>query len=576
MTLTEEQHTRLMQALAATDPLYDAHERMLSVPLDRHLCHTTLTDGMVHDTRASLQYAVALFDSAESWRIERACAVVRRALELQDRSADSSTRGMWPWCSEEPLASAPRRSWSWADFCGIELVQIALDHHATLPLDLARGVDDAIRLAAESTQARSSSADDESIAIMGTYVQLVAAERYSLPGLWDHAYARLTGIFERTLDQCGTLTAGNSPPCTLMALEEIGRMYRDVQNPEARLLAQGLHRVLWEEIALHFHPPSRQWAGPHGRSLHSLIETDTLSLLWRGLNGRVRWSREASDPAINEHRLWLMCPTDLPHLFDVLDQPRTIVRTYTRGAPSVVGTTHLAPDFALGSLNVGSLCNQRRPLLAHWGSPGAASYFRVRMLRDGHDLAAALLYCVQREGSVLGAVNLAVDGGQRCIRPGVWFAGAGFRARDLRVRFEIGGASGQCVQSAPADLSSPVVLNTGSVALGLSVSVARFGEYLARWEAGRSVEEGTSWLDVVLYSGDEREFRLGERAEAAVGFAVRIGGSGTPLVDAQTVDGRLAMSWQGLSLSIPTRPAVASELTAAFEEVRSAEWGVRS
>lgn len=48
-----------------------------------------------------------------------------------------------------------------------------------------------------------------------------------------------------------------------------------------RPLIEELYHLVWEDIALHFHAPSRQWAGPHSRCYSTLLKPATLSLLAR-------------------------------------------------------------------------------------------------------------------------------------------------------------------------------------------------------------------------------------------------------------------------------------------------------
>ena len=122
------------------------------------------------------------------------------------------------------------------------------------------------------------------------------------------------------------------------------------------------------------------------------------------------------------------------------------------GFPNTVGTTYLHPQFALGSINRGDLWNQRRPLIAHFGTAAAPGYLQLRFLKNDYDFSSAILHGTQREGLVVGAVNLITNGGDTHISLDKVKA-AKIRARDLRLRFELGGPAAKNAAShiAPPD-----------------------------------------------------------------------------------------------------------------------------
>lgn len=221
---------------------------------------------------------------------------------------------------------------------------------------------------------------------MGTYVTLVAAEFYAWPDLQEYALARLRRFHEHTM-RTGSFNEYNSPTYTIVALTELGRMRLHVRDGEARKLVEELYRLAWKDMAAHFHPPTRQWAGPHSRSYSTLLGNRVLALVQHGTEGRVEFA--VDEPSLAECRLPLPCPRDVEPFFAKLDAPRDLVKTYQQGEPPVVGSTHLEPAFALGSVNRGDLWNQRRALVAYWGAADMPSCLHLRFLRNGYDLADA-------------------------------------------------------------------------------------------------------------------------------------------------------------------------------------------
>ena len=560
LVLDAAQKARLNRALAPMHADYDPAAHMLREPLHSPGYHTTLTGGTVHSTRSALGYAVALLDTGDEPLRQRACEILSTVTALQDTDPSSKTYGIWSWFLEEPLARMSPPDWNWADFCGVQLLQVALDHRARLPPDLASRVDASIRHAARSIERRNITPSYTNIALMGTYVTFVAAELYGWPDLKDYAAQRLRRFYDYTREQ-GAFSEYNSPTYSAVALEELGRMRLHIQDPAARPLIDELYRLVWEDIARHFHAPSRQWAGPHSRCYSTLLKPSTLALIQRASGGALAWG--VDEPSISEQRLPLPCPTDLLPLFQKLDAPREVVKTYLKATPPVIGTTWLEPAFTLCSASRGECWNQRRGIVAYWGTPAAPAYLQVRFLRDDYDFADAQLFTAQRRGDLLAAVNFGTDGGNTHIGLDRIKNGR-FRAKDLRLRFEFGGSAAAQRPPVPAAREGVATVRFGGLSVALVAPACVFGDLAPRWSSGQDQEH--AWLDLVLYAGDERGFDLTQFPAAALGFALRLTAAGEappPRVAQTLADGRLTLTWDTLRLSVPVRPDKVSSLQRA-------------
>lgn len=559
LVLTPAQKERLGRALAPMHADYDPDAHMLLEPLHSPGYHTTLKSGRVHSTRQALGYAVALLDTGEEPLRLRACDVLAAVLDLQDVDPKNKTYGIWPWFLEEPLAKMSPPDWNWADFCGVQLLQVALDHRHRLPEALARRVDDAIRHAARSIERRNVTPSYTNIAIMGTYVTFVAAELYGWSDLKAYAAQRLQRFYDYTQEQ-GAFTEYNSPTYTVVAIAELGRMRLHLQDPDARRLVDALYRQAWEDVARHFHAPSRQWTGPHSRCYGTLLGVATLATLQRACGGALGW--DIDKPAIDEARLPLPCPPDFIPLFQRLDAPREVSKTYLKATPPVLGTTWLAPAFALGSISRGDFWNQRRGLVAYWGTPAEPAYLHARVLHDGYDFVDAQLFTTQRRGDVLAAVAFATDAGDT--HPNFDRLKAGrFSAQDLRLRLEFGGSAAAQKPPLPAALDAASVSTFGALRVHVAAPACAFGDSAPTWEHGQDKEH--AWLDLVLYSGEKKAFDLTAFERAAIGLALRLTTDDAmpPPATAAFADGRLALAWCGLTLSVPARPGPASDLQRA-------------
>jgi hypothetical protein len=587
---TQIRRQAFLRALEKEDQNYDPGERMLRTPYSSPGYHTTLTGGFVHGTRNTLDYAVALLDCGDPDRLPRAEQILRRVIALQDQDPNSRTYGIWSWFLEEPLEKMSPPDWNWADFCGTQLLQVALDHQNRLPADLQRLVQDSILHAARSIQRRNVGPGYTNIALMGTYVTLVAGERFNVPDLLDYGKQRLRRFYEYTKDK-GSFTEYNSPTYTMVAIEEISRMMQHVRDAEAQRLLRELNELAWRHVARRFHPPTKQWAGPHSRAYSTLLGPSTLAALQRATGGKVLFLPESEAwESLDAHRVDLKCPSELYSHFTKLEVPREEIEIFEknpRAEHDIVGTTYLHPQFALGSVNIGDFWNQRHPVIAYWDTPAGPAALRLRCLHDDYDYASASIFTVQNKGDILGAVLFATDRGDTHISLDK-IPNATITAKDLRLRLQFEGALRDLKLPAVATaekmkMREPIRFSCGPTEGVFCIHDAECDGLPVRVETGRDAE--SAWIDLVLYRGPGREFNFSKIKEAAIVFTLSVVPStasfGTPTTSvyssiaadlaagAGITSPRQVWSWQrtnqsALSLTIPVKPLPTTpQITAA-------------
>ncbi len=520
---TEVRRQAFLGALEKQDQNYDAGAQMLRTPYSSPGYHTTLKDGFVHGTRNSLDYAVALLDSGDAERLQRAEQVLSRVIALQDQDPNSRTYGIWSWFLEEPLDKMSPPDWNWADFCGTQLLQVAIDHTDRLSEDLRSKVKDSILHAARSIVRRNVGPSYTNIALMGTYVTLVAGERFSVFDLADYGRRRLRRFYDYTREK-GSLTEYNSPTYTMVAIEEISRMIQHVRDSESQRLLKELNTRAWRHVARRFHPATRQWAGPHSRCYSTLLRPGTLAAFQQASGGKLQFLSEAEAwESLDAHRLKLDCPPELFHYFTALAVPRTETETFDITLATehdVIGTTYLHPDFTLASVNIGDLWNQRRPLLAYWITPSGPAALRLRFLHDDYDYSSASLFAVQDRTEILGAVLFTTDRGDTHISLDK-IQNATIPARDLRLRLQFEGAVSDLMLPERLRLNEPIRLVCGSIQSTYCLHGIEFTGLRPTLETGR--DTGQAWIDLVLYRGPARSFDFSRIAEAALVFSLSLG-----------------------------------------------------
>jgi len=600
---SEVQRQAFVRALAREDAKYDPAQQMLQAEFSSPGYHSTLAGGTVHRTRESLEYAVALLDSGAPERLERAEAILRRVIALQDQDPNSKTYGIWPWFLEEPLDKMAPPDWNWADFCGTQLLQVAIDHLDRLPADLQQKVKGSILHAARSIQRRDVDPSYTNIALMGTYVTLVAGERFDVRELRDYGRQRLRRFFDYTQEK-GSFTEYNSPTYTVVAIEEISRMLRHVRDEESRELLGWLNNFAWRHVACRFHEPTRQWAGPHSRCYSTLLRPATLAFLQRALgedfklappprsdaSGDLFLPEAQAWESLDAHRIAAVCPVDLRSGFQAHLTSSEVIEVFVRNPRAehdIIGTTYLHPEFTLGSVNIGDLWNQRRPVVGYWRTPGGPAAVRLRLLHDDYDYASASIFTVQEQADILGAVLFATDRGDTHISLDK-IANATIRARDLRLRLDFEGAVGGLALTGELELGEPIRFTSGLVEGTFCIPAAEFAGLPVRFETRR--ESGATWIDLVLYHGPERPFDFTRIAEAAIVFTLSMAPKGTApenaglsvygsIASELTVAGidspRRTWSFQRsnnptLALTIPTKPLPTREQKTACS-AKSAE-----
>jgi len=556
-----EQRNAFAKALKSRDAGYDPAENMIRKPYSSPGYHTTLKGGQVHPTRDSLQYAVALLDSGDNKRLQRAQNILRRVIALQDQDPKSKTYGIWSWFMEEPLDKMAPPDWNWADFCGTQLLQVAIDHADRLPEDLQQKVKTSIIHAANSIKRRNVGPGYTNIALMGAYVTLTAGDLFDNADLLEYGRSRLRRFWEYT-NTHGSFSEYNSPTYTAVAINEITRMLRHVKDPDSRDLIQNLNRFAWRHLARHFHPPTRQWSGPHSRCYATLLRTSSLAFIQRATAGKLDFVSESKAyESLDAHRLKAQCPQDLLHYFTDLPAPRTEIETFNKAGAAphdIIGTTYLHPDFTLGSVNIADLWNQRRPLLAYWKTDHGVAAMRLRCLHDDYDYSSATIFTVQDKGNLLGAVVFATDRGDTHISLDR-LKNATITAKDLRLRLQLEGAIDNTIFAAhsPDTFDRPFTIKSAPINIEFNILHAVFDDYPITNQLSRDAK--TANIDIILHATQQKQINFENIDQAAIIFTLSLNSqskSVTPNNQSSIINNQseATASWRNLSLTVPTKP----------------------
>lgn len=497
----------LRAALAQADHSFDAAHAMLRRQLDQtYRIHTTLRGVVAHPTRESLAYALLLLETGDRARRERAQKVIEAVIAAQDTDRPSRTFGLWGYYLEEPPRKMSPPDFNWADFNGATLALILHRHHKVLPAPLLDLIRASLERACDSIQRRNVAMTYTNIAVQGTFVTLAAAELLPSASLQEYASNRLRRLAEEH-EKSGSFAEFNSPTYMRVTIENLTRLRMVVKNPEALERAAHLEDRAWLHLVRHWHPPTRQLAGPMSRCYSTLLGRP----LWmqKAANNRLQFvppekittGDGGGDVAMHDFR----CPERYIPLWLKVGEPREHREVFIPSSAPVCGTTWVESRFTLGSANRLDFWEQRRPLIAYWGTPDQPRYMRLRFLKDDHDFASALFFGVQQRGFAIGAVAFRSPGGDR--HPSLDPIQDGrLAARYLALRFEFHPEVG---------FGNPI--RSGDVAVEFRIAGGRFGK--------RSVEvvREPGFTDLVLLQSREPvEVIWSKLDEAFVAFAVGI------------------------------------------------------
>ena len=574
--LTDQQIAVVLKESGKTDKLYDPGLHLVWVNASPHYHSDILKETKMHGIKPSLKYALDLLDSRKPEFQETAFDILRAVISLQDQNPGSQTCGVWPYYLEEPLAT--KRSpadRNWADFCAVPLINIIINHKELLPDDLKEKTRNALLLAARAIKIRDVHPDYTNISLMGLYVCYITADMYNNADLMTYARQRLKAFYDCTLLNKGFIEY-NSPSYFKLSLDEVLRLKERVINKDDHAMLDSIYNTGWNIIARHYHQPSAQWSGPHGRCYTPLLSSETYNWLYDASDGKISpdtptpYSKDKS-PVLN-HRI----PEYLIRYFTNPAFPRMEIDTFIHGSQNIelnplvsyqesdrgvkivtkeiIGKSYLTKDFVLSSASQSCLWNQRRPLIAYWGDEKKPVYMQVRFLHNLYDYAAANIFCSQDSTSVLGAINFTTNGGDRHVTIDV-IRNATIKATDLRLRFEFGGDISSITFNAPDIQRHSVSGKSGKIHFKIALPYVKFNGYKGSWSTGG--DDKTKWIDFVIYNGPELEFNFEKIDEAVIGFLLSVKtfeAKSNKSVKFSKTDGFLNLGWGNLQIKAALKP----------------------
>lgn len=513
---------------------YDPDARLLAVEHSgESSLHVGTDSSVVHPTRSSLAYAVALLDLGDVEYRDRGLDVIDAVLELQSTDPGSEYYGNWPYYPEEPQAQMPHPDFNWAAFLGRELVSVLEDHSDSVPPVLLDRTEEALGHAARCIRDRTVRPGYTNISMMSTFVSLQAGDVLDDPDLLEYGRERLRRVVGYTLYHDG-FTEYNSPTYTTVTLSEIGRMVRYFRDPSDLELARTLNDYAWRSLAEHYHAPTRQLAGPlsrcyedhQGPFVPSLVHVGTDGE--RGLEDSEELTFRGEVPYANLAwpKLVIDCPETYGDGFLQPPEPVFIRDEFFRGYQGATGSggaarearTYLTSEYALGSFTMTNVPSTRRVAHVYWGTAPDPCYGRVRCLHDGEDFSSSMLAASQYANHLVGVASFVTDHGDTHVVDSI--EDGTIEAEELTLRFEFDGTPDAIDVSQPDSDRFVVTGGDSSVRVDLRLLESAFGSTEVGVTTGRDGDLHA--VEVSLYEGDPTSIRLPDLDQAAVAFGLGV------------------------------------------------------
>lgn len=548
--LNEMEKQLFAQITERTDRVYDESACMITEWRGKNGYHSRLEDCLVHVVVGSMEYAYDLMCRDQAGDFERAEAILRTVLSLQDQNPQSATYGIWPYFLEESLDEMNPPDWNMADFNGKRICQMLQDYEDRISAELLPAMKKSLECACEAIKRRNVGPGYSNISVMGAYVTMAAGEYLGNEDLCRYALERMERLYRFNMEH-GALQEYNSPSYTWIVLGDLAAVQTYIRNQEFSAMAEELNRLVWRCLAEHYHYRTKQWAGPHSR-LYGMMEDDQILMqIQRALDYRIQLV-DLNKEGLADHlprtffAVRSCCPAEFVTFFTGETKQRSGYVRYLRAEDEReedIAASYLTQDCTLGTFHKAMFWNQRRSHISYFETEQGAVYCCMRCLHDFYDYSSAFHITAQDRNRSLTVFGFVTDGGDT--HPDLDKVKNGkICARDLRVRLELGGAvSGVTVRQSGQE----AYIGIGACTLHVSVPCAVLGTKKAVLkvteeighvnETGDHREEGTvKCVDVVLYEGEERDldFTAMDQCFGVIGFEILQPGEeswGEPEVD---------------------------------------------
>jgi hypothetical protein len=306
-------------------------------------------NGVFHESRQGAALAQRLVANGTPQDLALAEKVLEVVLRCQELHPDDPHYGNFYWMLEDRVVFDLNA----VEFNLERLIPMMLQHSERLPEGLRPRILQAIRLGLAEIERLNVLAVYSNITLLDILNTCLGGELLDDPRIAQRGYRKLVEWMQLTAAN-GTPYEFNSPTYTHVDIRALHILATLTRDEATRVRARAAAERLGLSVALHLHPATQRWAGPHGRAYQPSIACETppeIELL-------KNWIEDGAVPA------WTMeAVTERPAEMQV-DETSFQLRKMTQ-------TTFHSHSYALGTASC-ELSGQSNVLMAHYLRPREA------------------------------------------------------------------------------------------------------------------------------------------------------------------------------------------------------------
>ena len=302
----------------------------------------------LHTPRDSLWHALGLLYEGDAATAERIIAAV---LAMQERREDDPHHGNFRWWHEDPVVIDLNA----VEFMLEGLTHILLRFADRLSEGTRRAVFDAMRLGFDEIDRLDVHWTYTNIYLLDVHNSVLGGNIIGDAAVVERGVRRLRAWADRTRAD-GVPNEFNSATYSAVQINALAAIAQFAGDTSVRDLAREMERLLWRDVAAHFHARTRQLAGPHSRAYRRDVvgAPDFLKvLLYRVLGDHSLLDETPYYHGSGREGDTLVALTEYHCPSDAIETMRTeATRELRQTAPRHTSlVTYMTPEFALGTMS---------------------------------------------------------------------------------------------------------------------------------------------------------------------------------------------------------------------------------
>lgn len=313
-----------------------------------NLFRKTTEFGDFHESRRGARFAAELVANGTPADLTLAEKVLDAVLACQELDKHDPHYGNFYWMAEDRHVEDLNA----VEFNLESLIPMMIRHSERLAPTYQARVKEAIRFGLAEIARLDVLIAYTNITVLDILNSCLGGELLGDKKLAERGYAKLVAWMAYT-NTHGHPLEYNSPTYGAVTIRALKRLIDLVQDEATRANAQAMIDRLAVSIALHIHPPTGRWVGPHGRAYQPSVMCETA-------------------PEIEMVRSWIAdgtVPAEIGGLLDKRPATFQVTETAERDRNLAITTYH-TPHYALGTAT-SSFNPQANVCMAHYTRAGA-------------------------------------------------------------------------------------------------------------------------------------------------------------------------------------------------------------